>query len=582
VVVDKPFCINGAFSYTHPCYADDKDGFFDLSKPCCKDCGVLCNVVWCAPRVSMDEVIFNSVAIEHPGVCKKDRVVRTRYFKNNLGFPYKSVWKYFYSPRIVGKPTPQGIGDSIKYRLFNCREGNKKLDSDLFKNQRRSSRNPYLWSVLHLIKQRMYSAFYLDQFVIEMQQWYALDPTHEKYKLRSTTWREAVMNGEIHVLKEWIKIEAVRTLKQVVTAKPKIEWAKVGKPIRNIVDLTSLGSLAAGFPIKIFKKIFGEYTDEQWWRFVSEPNLLILKETFEFLRDPPTFAFVFFSDDSCLSVRTLEGKLFRCNMDIKSADGSAGPKIFDIIDWMFRDSLSYPFVKIAINQCSLPLRFTNPYFRWWQEVTPMRPILYSGSVLTTIVNNFGNLMIACEIKRKIDCGLWKYSDCARMLKICAGRAGYLVEIQECASIEHFQFLKFSPDKNCNPFLNLGVLLRCVGSCDGDLPGKGTFEERAKKRDQEVVASFVHAGKHALTLAFRSWGVSDTVSFSSEAISRVYAANGELQEFVICEDSILTRYGLCRSEWLLLTKLTACMRFGCCIDTSASRKIFNLDYGYEYE
>lgn len=103
------------------------------------------------------------------------------------------------------------------------------------------------------------------------------------------------------------------------------------------------------------------------------------------------------------------------------------------------------------------------------------PVLYSGSTLTTFINNLASALI-CESIALSDI------NCISDIEQAALRVGYKVSIDACNRPCDLQFLKHSPaGVTMFPLLNVGVLLRASGFCRGDLPGRGDLEKRASRQ-----------------------------------------------------------------------------------------------------
>jgi len=134
--------------------------------------------------------------------------------------------------------------------------------------------------------------------------------------------------------------------------------------------------------------------------------------------------------------------------------------------------------------------------------------LFSGSVLTTLVNNVANLLIARSVYER------RCTTCAEIVAAAAD-VGYVVTMDECDKFENMQFLKHSPFVNDDgvvlPFVNLGVLLRSLGQCNGDLPGtrNDDLRSRAQKFTSGYLNCFRYSGQSALFRALACKWCADT-------------------------------------------------------------------------
>jgi hypothetical protein len=118
-------------------------------------------------------------------------------------------------------------------------------------------------------------------------------------------------------------------------------------------------------------------------------------------------------------------------------------------------------VDILIKQLLLNYRTYNPVIKEeFVEFHSDRPRLYSGSTLTTAVNNIACLLIALNIA---DLGAINKAS----IEGAAERAGYVLTGTDCLeTIEDLQFLKHSPVRDTQgvyrPVLNLGVSSELLG------------------------------------------------------------------------------------------------------------------------
>lgn len=313
------------------------------------------------------------------------------------------------------------------------------------------------------------------------------DP-HEKRELRIRAYLELCESGQLarrHWMRYWRALPCAE-------AKMKTEeYAKPGKKPRMIVDLGVAASLQ-GFRLTEYLK---QAQHEQplhykggTIRFIKDPSPDTLQDAFLKLINPPgRFYFVYFSDDACYSVRSPTG-VRMYNLDISSCDASHTAHLFaTLVDLMpphARDDM-----RILVEQCRAVLKIrstANPKVS--VKIRPRTPRLYSGSTITTAINNLANISIAVAL---VDAGATEPST----IHDAARRAGYIVTSDEATRPEELQFLKHSPCKYRGtyvPILNPGVLFRLSGTCKRDLPGDGPVKERALAF-QKALLDGVYAG-----------------------------------------------------------------------------------------
>lgn len=248
------------------------------------------------------------------------------------------------------------------------------------------------------------------------------------------------------------------------------EIAKPGKVPRMIGDLGVHASLQ-GFRLTYFmKKAMADNPvamDGGVAEYCPTPDPSKLEAVFDKLITPPgRFYFVLFSDDSCLSIRTPTG-ILRFNVDISSCDASHTGALFTALRSVFPADVVEQ-VDQLIDQCQTDITVYDRFNkRRCVVLKPKDPRLYSGSTLTTIINNLANILIAKSISTS-------NIQSAQDVIDAAARVGYIVTCEDCSDWHQLQFLKHSPvrchDGVIRPLLNIGVLLRLTGTSKGDLPG----------------------------------------------------------------------------------------------------------------
>jgi hypothetical protein len=310
---------------------------------------------------------------------------------------------------------------------------------------------------------------YQDAFIEALQ--HHADP-HVKRALRIAGFQELIESGQFN-WKGWVDRVAMKAKKD--------EIAKHGKKMRIIVDLGVVASLL-GFRLTSFMKeaqskaTFIHAGCE--FIFCKAPSYSMMREVFDKLLHPRHRAtFVFFSDDSCFSVRHPSGRVDMYNVDISDCDKSHTKALFDVYRSLFPEKMQED-VDGCIAQCMMPITVRSDSGKRLEKVIlkPREPILYSGSTLTTSLNNVASLTIGIALAESLD-----LSEAG--LKFAAATAGYIVTMEKCEIDEDLQFLKTSPaydvDGNMQPVLNAGVFFRSSGMCHGDLPGKGPLQPRAR-------------------------------------------------------------------------------------------------------
>lgn len=270
----------------------------------------------------------------------------------------------------------------------------------------------------------------------------------------------------------------------------KIEVAKRGKFPRLYVNIGVEASLMGAWLAKICKKIMADNpwsTDYSNVLFIPSASYSDLKRAFDTIRHPTRpFTMLLFSDDSTAAFQTPTGVHY-ADLDISGCDKSHGNSLFKLL-FHITPSYLHPELKFVLDQLRGILQIRSPDdWRIKIKLIPKFFTLYSGSVLTTLINNLANLVIAWSIAEH-------RATTALQVQTAAGAVGYILTVKPAPTIHQVQFLKHSPvyDRSgeLQPVLNVGVFLRAIGVCSRDLPGSGDLTARARA--------------HAAAIALCSW------------------------------------------------------------------------------
>lgn len=423
---------------------------------------------------------------------------------------------------------------------------------------------------------------------IEALKHYA-DP-HEKRLLRIQAHHELINKGLYMDSRSlWVK--------SVLWKLKKNEWAKPGKKPRSIGDLGVAASLL-GFRLTHFLKTAqaSEVIEHNGGHFVfcKSPDPWELQKHFRNLIDPPgRFYFLYFSDDACLSIRNpYTNKFDFYNLDISSCDASHGPRVFEKIIELMPTKETQEDMRKLVKQCQLPLKIhsnANPKNKI--RIKPTRPMLYSGSTITTAINNVANLSIGLAISECQYTGRLDEDGVSQELVLAAESAGYV--ITGCKPLEFeedIQFLKNSPVKEehtgCwKPMLNFGVFLRASGSCNGDLPmilkGPKDLRSRAEAFQRGLLAGTYPYCTSELLDKLRSRagsGVSLLDRATKNNLFYKVVSDAKFPTYRCDTSSFMRRYRLTDLEYLELLHDFGSMGYGEHYHGSSVSKILELDYG----
>jgi hypothetical protein len=398
---------------------------------------------------------------------------------------------------------------------------------------------------------------------------------HKKKRLREEARRDLFYSGK----------ESHKTrLKRVRYKAKNGETLANDKYLRGVGDLTCPGSTVCGYFMDYVKEAFSVpfILDGGRATFIKKPEKDILEQSFCDLTNPEDVEFRYFSDDSCIGIRCEDG-VFTANCDISVCDGSNYRPVFDLLkSGMLVDTRFNRDVKGAFDQCSSPAVVHSYDFSERVVYTPIEPVLYSGSVLTTSVNNMANTLIFIAIMCMLR-GKRRYKrDMGALIEEAARRVGFLLKVDQCKTPEDIQFLKHSPcfmEGRMIPVLNLGVLFRGFGTYLGDLPGKGKdWVSKATIFNSEVVRSWVHAGDHVIMDGFRNLIVRKRKDYSKQI--KMYTYSHDAQTYPYIPTEILARRYHCSTAALEeLSWFIANASPGQHITHPLLDVIVNKDYGY---
>lgn len=406
------------------------------------------------------------------------------------------------------------------------------------------------------------------------------DP-HAKKLLREQAWNELIETGEV---------SGDTWLRYVTYKMKKDEWAKPGKEPRMIGDLKVPASLLGFRVTKYLKMAMNQKPFEYCGGtiyFCATPSHEELKYVFESLLNPPgRFFFVYFSDDSCLSMRMPDGSVMRGDVDISSCDGSHGPSVFEALVRL-ADGSAREALRCLVKQCEAPIRIYDleDSGKRYVQLRPHGPRLYSGSTLTTAINNLANIMIAVSIA---EADIRSPSD----VLDAANKAGYIVTYKTTAIFEEVTFLKHSPVRDVHgewqPVLNIGVLLRMSGVCKFDLPGRGDITARAKAFQRALLQgayprtsfTLVDNMKRAVSGSDPRCDAAAAKTVAKMLAYKVDHTRHSLETHSFRSEDLYRRYKLLPHEWMELEAVFGQATTGTYYASPAATKILDLDYGLE--
>lgn len=535
------------------------------------------------PKVRDELFVYN-------GLFRLTKGSNPDFFRGNeLTFPPdEQIADGFYKTRFG--PAFEHNGVIYRKSDVNMRYGMRRLTNKrcpekpgyhewLFENQERFIRKE---KQFFMDLKEKYSSYFSDYLGAEEEMYAHHADPHQKRAIRIQAKNEmceaGVCTDSDHI---W--------LRDVLWKIKPEEWAKFGKKPRCICDLGVSASLRGFILTNILKQAQNSEIIEYkggTFSFCKSPDPFELRKQFDLLRDPPgRFHFVYFSDDSCLSIRDKNGDVQRFNLDISSCDASHGPAIFETLLGLMPTDATRRDMEALIKQCKSTLRVVSRGDKECKlKLKPRRPILMTGSTLTTAINNLANLLIGISIVSDYEPTSGRETN--RFITQAAENAGYIVTGAEpLENFEDVQFLKHSPvqsdDDQWHPMLNLGVLYRASGTCNGDLPGRKTVPllERGRIFQRSLLRSaYPYCRFDILDQMKAAMGEGLTVAVK-EFEWKVTPDSDKYPPFRAASESIRRRYRLTDGEYLELLEIAG-YPCGWFFNSSAASKVLTVDYGLE--
>lgn len=396
-------------------------------------------------------------------------------------------------------------------------------------------------------------------------------------------------------------------VKGPVEAKIKNELAKPGKFARLFVSFGS-SILYAGWCHSVIKealcKVFvlnGVGANQPGYFTVYFPLTLRIFKSLG--QHPPMECSLpgmyvdIFSDDGSVCIVDTDLRKYYLEVDISSCDSGNSWAMFAILGKLMTKLGFGCYIKNLFKRLFDPITIRNPFKRAeFVKIIPKHIFQGSGCPETTIVNNVASSAIYISMYRRvlqmIDDGSLHDNVLSgafeTKLQLAAKLVGHKVTIDIKHNRSEMQFLKhttYSTKKGTLvDALNLGPVMRSLGSVDGDLDHiklsttkkafrAMTWEERFEKRVAGVVAGLKNEPGNiildALRKRFREGvEINDRFQMNHTNRSHEYITTSQLQE----------RYGGTRVEWENLASKIAKIKYGSEITDSVLASIYEVDYG----
>jgi hypothetical protein len=197
--------------------------------------------------------------------------------------------------------------------------------------------------------------------------------------------------------------------------------------------------------------------------------------------------FVYFSDDSVLAHNLTDEPVY-WNVDISGCDASNGYGVFALLfAFLVRLGLPRSCVLGLFEQCTKRFRIRNPMCDdEWLLCSFLTFFQVSGTVLTTVINNWANLIVVSAM-----CAAFQNKEFSpAAIQKWAAAAGYELTIECCKYFEDVTFLKRAPMVTVEggfaaPLVS-GTILRTFGviQCELDervVPGSARWDLTRRSR-----------------------------------------------------------------------------------------------------
>jgi len=276
---------------------------------------------------------------------------------------------------------------------------------------------------------------------------------------------------------------------------------------------------------------------------------------------------VYFSDDGFIRI-VVNGIEYLFETDISKCDMSNRLAIFSWCFCLLKNVCGVEMAKRLVQQCAQATTLYNPENRAeYVRLLPETFFEFSGSVITTLLNNLANIVIFFAIYLALcDNG---FIVTPEVIIDAAKSVGYVLTVKECPSMACATFLKRSFDGQ-RSFLCLGTLLRSFGHIDGYTPEifglePNVFFSKTKRELFEIygknrVSGLVNEPGNIILSALRKrFNVKDSSSFTPTV--------------ALCE-----RYSCCEYELEELSGYLLNLNLGDSVCCPALCKIFLVDYG----
>jgi hypothetical protein len=283
--------------------------------------------------------------------------------------------------------------------------------------------------------------------------------------------------------------------------------------------------------------------------------------------------FAFFSDDGFIKI-SFRGVTRYFETDISKCDLSQRFAIFSFARYL----LSLVFGKYVadrlILQCSKPTRLVNPDNG--SEYILLKLvffILFSGSLLTTFVNNLASFLIMSQIYYDIATLTDEQELTEQTIITAAAKVGYVLTASEKSGLSSVTFLKRSYDGKFS-FACLGPLLRSFGLVENFEPK--TFGLTRKEYEDKSLGELFEIYCHNRVDQYKN----EPGNFVLDKLRIRFKCIPNNPHLQTPKNAYYERYNINDYEMEVLAHDCLTLSLGCVFSNSCLNKIFFVDYGVE--
>ena len=391
--------------------------------------------------------------------------------------------------------------------------------------------------------------------------------------------REARVRATLKLIDNFCVNHDVPYMKRV-NGNLKIEMLGLTKLPRMVVDMGVEASLQGFVLTEVLKEALAKHSV-----FYNDVEVIFCKTARSqdlqaalsaLLLPAKRCTFVVFSDDGALAIRE-NGRIRHYNVDISKCDASHTVGAWDAL--LGATPADYrEEVRKLIDQLRTPMKIISTVNRAVRTTIQYDGIpLYSGSVLTTLINTFVMHLIGFEFSRE------QVHD-ATSIKAAASNLGYMLTVQNCEDIPDIQFLKHSPvwtDQGWRFILNFAVFARIYGRWKGDFPGRGKIEHRAKAVNASYVQSmFPRFHTPLIDYIRKNCGKPNQKITDQITKANRFKYNPAKEQLAATDFSYFHRYNFTSADYATLYRFFA-EPTGNHLSGGPATKLFRKDYEYEW-